>query len=68
MGWGREQNNITRLSMEGSSEEKMSSEDGEQKAKTEEHVRDASKAVQKMGKRLKENYKEGRNTVKGQKK
>lgn len=35
MEWGKENNNITRLYMEGSSEEKMSWKDGEQKAKKE---------------------------------
>lgn len=53
--------------MEGSSEERMSQKDGDQKAKKEELVRDVSKLLLKMVKELKEKYKKG-STLKGQKK
>lgn len=53
--------------MEGSSEERMSQKDEDQKAKKEELIRDVSKPLLKMVKELKEKYKKG-STLKGQKK
>lgn len=67
MEWGKEYNNIAWLSMEGSSEERMSQKDEDQKATKEELIRDVSKLLLKTVKELKENYKEG-STLKGQKK
>lgn len=67
MEWGKECNNIARLYMEGSSEERKRQKDEDQKAKKEELIRDVSKLLLKMVKELKENYKEG-STLKGQKK